>query len=92
MGRSYTPRYSLTIDGNASACMAWDSKRNGKPSAANLEKWVMAYAKSLELGGANEHISKAEGFIPYPRRAEVRVNKPGGAIVAEWKAALFQIF
>lgn len=90
MSRTITPRYALDVDGLS--CATWNSKQNGKPTAANLEKWVMAYAKSLEIGGCNEHISKSLGHIPYPRRAVVRENKPGGAVVAEWKAGMFQVY
>lgn len=89
MGRSTTPKYALTVDGIP---MIWDCRTAGKPTAANLEKWIMAYAKSLELGGCNEHISKALGHIPYPRHAVIRQNRLGGTVVAEWKAAHFQVY
>lgn len=90
MGRSYTPKYTVDIPGFL--CMTWDTKRHGKPTAAKLEKWVMAYAKSLEVGGVNAHVSQRLGYVPYPSRATVRLNVPGGAIVAEWKAAMFQVY
>lgn len=64
---------------------------DGKPTDANLEKKVFAYAKSLELGGVNEHLSKAAGFIPYPKAARI-VNQFTGEVVAEWKAGMFQVF
>jgi hypothetical protein len=90
MGRSYTPKYAIQLDTQAS--MAWDVKAHGTPNAANLQRYVMAYAKSLEVGGVNAHISQALGYVPYPRRAVIRYNKPGGAVVAEWRAAMFQVY
>lgn len=90
MGRTLTPKYALDADGCTG--MVWDTKRHGKPTAAKLEEWVMAYAKSLEAGGCNAHISQALGHIPYPRWARARLNYPGGAVVAEWKAAMFQVY
>jgi len=89
MGRSFTPTYALVLDGND---MMWDVKRHGRPTEANLEKYVMAYAKSLEVGGSNEGISNAFGYIPYPRSAKIVRNVLGGEVVASWKAAMFQIY
>ena len=89
MGRVTTPKYTLVIDGMD---LFWDVKRHGKPTDTNVEKYVMSYAKSLEIGGCNEHISKLRGYIPYPRKAEVKYNYLGGSIVASWKAGLFQIY
>jgi hypothetical protein len=90
MGRTITPKYALDMDG--CTCMAWDTKRHGKPTAAKLERVVMEYAKSLEAGGCNAHISQALGYIPYPRWARVRRNVWDGHTVAEWKAAMFQVY
>jgi hypothetical protein len=97
MGRTTTPKYALEMDG--CTCMAWDgthqlkgSPRKGKPTAEKLEAFVMAYAQSLEAGGINEHISRELGHIPYPRWARIRINKPGGEVIAEWKAAPFQVY
>jgi hypothetical protein len=90
MGRSFTPKYALDADGCTG--MTWDTKRHGTPTAAKLEEWVMSYAKSLEAGGVNAHLSQALGHVPYPRWARVRLNYAGGAVVAEWKAGMFQVY
>lgn len=76
--------HSRKINGTA-------SKGYGLPTDTNLEKWIYAYAKSLELGGVNEHISKSEGAIPYPTSAKI-VNQFTGEVVAEWKAGMFQVW
>lgn len=92
MGRSVTPKYAMTVDGNPETCFTWDCKRYGRPTAANVEKWVMTYAKSLEAGGVNVGISEALGYVPYPRSVVVKLNQLGGAVVASWKAAMFQVY
>ncbi len=89
MGRSFTPAYALVVDGQD---FMWDVKRHGRPTEANLEKYVMTYAKSLEIGGSNVGISNALGYIPYPRAAKIVHNVHGGSLVASWKAAMFQVY
>lgn len=90
MGRTSTTKYAISITGSTDAC--WNIKQNGAPTVENLTRYVLAYGKSLELGGVNDHISKALGYIPYPERAEIRVNKRNGATVAEWRAGMFQVW
>jgi membrane-bound lytic murein transglycosylase MltF len=92
MSKHHTPKYVVVLDGKESQAMAWYVKDYGHVTDQNLEKFVMAYAKSLEHGGANAHISESLGHIPYPRYAEIRHNYHGGATVAEWKAAPFQMY
>lgn len=70
----------------------WNVKRDGRPTSANLEKLVMAYARSLHAGGANAGLSRSLGYIPYPTRAIVRENRIGGRIIGEWRAGMFQVF
>jgi hypothetical protein len=103
MGKTVTPKYALEIFTNklvngkwtsvpAIDCATWDIKSHGRPTAENLEKYVLAYAKSLEAGGINEGISKDLGYIPYPTKAVIRYNHAHGAEVAVWKAAAFQVW
>jgi hypothetical protein len=92
MGRSVTPKYAMTVDGNPETCFTWDCKRYGRPTVANIEKWVMAFAKSLEVGGSNAHLSESLGYIPYPRTVVVKYNERNGVVVASWKAAMFQVY
>lgn len=92
MGKHITPKFVVVLDGKADQAMCWYVKERGEANAKNLEAFVMAYAKSLEAGGVNAHISASLGYIPYPRYAEIRHNYHGGATVAEWKAAPFQVY
>lgn len=92
MGRSTTPKYAMVVDGKPDTCMIWDVKRYGRPTEANLEKWVMTFAKSLEAGGVNAHLSESLGYVPYPRTVVVKMNYTGGPVVASWKAAMFQVY
>lgn len=89
MGRTVTAKYRMEMPG--ATAMSWFNKEKGKPTAANLEKYIHAYAKSLEPGGANEHVSEHFGYIPYPRWARI-VEQSSGAVVAEWKAGTFQVW
>jgi hypothetical protein len=96
MGKSTTPTYRVELTENGSQrpiqpqTMSWP-KEAGKVSDANLEKYMKVYGKSLEIGGCNEHISKALGHIPYPSAAWV-VRQRDNKVVASWKAAMFQVW
>ena len=92
MGRTTTPTYRLEISIPKARMtpMAWKSKEYGKPNAANLEKYIMAFAKSLKPGGANSHITKAYGFQP-PVAARV-VHQSTGNVIATWNAPAFMVW
>jgi len=74
----------LRIDGTS---LIW----RGKATQKRLEEYVMQYGKSLELGGANEHISKSLGYIPYPNKA-ILIRQSTNEVVATWQAAMFQVW
>ena len=88
MGKSYTPTNRVEIkDRQGLHKQAW----RGKVSQTKLEQYIHDYAKSLETGGVNAHISTMLGYTPYP--VEVRVvNQFTGETVAEWKSGPFQVF
>lgn len=86
MGRTTTTKYALEIDGSTSRC--WYV---GKPTVANLNRYVAEYMKSLEPGGSNVNISKALGFVPYPNWARIVVNDGSRSVVVEWKAPMFML-
>lgn len=86
MGRTRIPKYRLIMDDRTT--LTWD----GKVSDRLLENYVIAYAKSLEHGGANFHISESLGYVPYPDEARVETNEQHPTVVARWKAASFQTF
>ena len=93
MGQLITPKYRIVIE---ETTKKGDYRRHqmvwrGKPTEDNLIKYIKEYAKSLELGGVNERISKKLGFIPYPTSAWI-VNQKTNKIMCRWQAAPFQIW
>ena len=95
MGRSFTPKYAVEMEGCTSATWRvgpeYQIPGNGKPTAANLAKYVEAYIGSLKTGGVNVHISKALGYMPIPNWARIVLNDGSRTVIAEWKAPLFMI-
>jgi hypothetical protein len=68
------------------------TKGHGQPTADNLEKYVEAFGKSMNPGGCNAHLSDGLGYIPYPTSAYIKENRPGGTVLAEWKAPMFMVW
>ena len=89
MGRARATKYAIWMTGTTPAC--WDIKQNGAPTVENLTRYVMAYGKSLDVGGVDEHISRALGHIPYSDRAVIRHNNQTREAVVEWRADAFQV-
>ena len=89
MGRSTTPTYILRIiveSGSYCTPMEWRVSGSriagsgyGKPTTANIAKWVAVYEKSLLPGGVNSHI----GFDKVLSASIT--NQKIGEVVAEWK-------
>ena len=84
MGKSTTPKYILKIttfksqNGLAGySNMEWNCRQSGRPSAANIDKWVTVYENSCLPGGCNAHL----GYDPV-LSCEVRRNP--GDVVASW--------
>lgn len=71
----------------------WHSKGHGQgqPTNANLERVVLAYGKSLEIGGCNADISRAFGYIPYPTSARI-VRVANRELMASWSAGSFRVW
>ena len=63
----------------------------GRATPKRLQEWVFAYARSLQVGGVNAHISTMLGYVPFPASARI-VRQRTGEIVATWKAGLFQVY
>lgn len=95
MGRSVTPPYRLEMSGVTAS--AWRVKTqygipgDGTPNDANLMRYLLAYVNSLKLGGSNQHISKALGYIPYPTWARI-VRQSDGHVMASWTAPPFMVW
>lgn len=86
MGRSTTPKYSFKISTVLSragkvghTAMIWKSEY-GRPTTANIDKWVTKYEESLSPGGANAHL----GYDPVVS-VEIKRNVVDGDVVATWE-------
>jgi hypothetical protein len=99
MGKDFTARYvvKLVTPGMSTTPYAWRVRRDGqsrgygRPNDTNLANHVFDFARSLERGGVNEHLSDSLGFIPYPTKACIK-DQFTGQVVATWEAASFQIW
>lgn len=79
------PTYIRKTSSSEFVCQ-WNTKVFGKPNAANLEKWRMAFNASLRKGGANEHIG-AKGHLLC--RLEIYSHKKG--VLAQINPPAFEI-
>lgn len=64
MGKTTTPKYRLKYSficfiskSRKTSTVAWDCKQDGRPTPGNAEKWRQSFNKSLQKGGANEHLN-----------------------------------
>ena len=96
MGRSITPKYRVEespvrlADGRLirSTDYAW-RREYGRPTEANLERFIDAMASSQKSGGANAHLAEAYGQIVVTSSARI-VRQLDGEVVASWKASAFR--
>ena len=92
MGRSTTPTFVVDYQDQLGLHRAaWNTKTSGKPTDTNLEAWRVAMNRSLTLGGCNEHVSKAAGFILHVSKATIRNQKTGKLNVATARAPMFEV-
>ena len=91
MGRIITPKYRVEVKGNFNRMglthtpAAW----RGKVSEKALEDYRQSTNKSFLIGGVNEHISKADGFVHHISYARI-VRQADGAVMCEVKAPMFE--
>ena len=93
MGRSTFPTYAVRyIDQTAPRphTVIWNSKTSGQPTQANLEKWRKSMNASMKIGGCNEHVSKALGFMPHISMASI-VNQKTNTVIVEVVAPMFEV-
>jgi len=88
MGRTTTPQYRLVLTERGRHCtMAW----RGRATRTRLERWISQYIDSLQIGGANAHLSRALGYIPIPDSAQI-IRQADNTVLAWWKAPAFMAF
>lgn len=87
-----TPTYRVEYRSTANPhnSMAWDCRRHGRPTDANLEKWRVAYNASFEPDGCNWHVSVATGVVLHISRAMI-VRQATGTIVARTSMPMFEV-
>jgi hypothetical protein len=93
MGKTTTTKYQIRIEvksGPGHMPMSWNCKRDGRPTEANLRRWVESYEASTRPGGVNAHLGPET-----ITRARILLNDGSGKLVAEYKpeiigGALFQ--
>ena len=98
MGRSYMPTYRVEYHDNpfmppvlgAGTSMGWDCKSWGRPTKKNLKAWRNKMYESMKVGGCNEHVSKACGFVPLISKARI-VRQACNTVVAEFSAPKFEV-
>lgn len=85
MGRSITPRYSMSMETVLSRAgkarytdMIWRCKEYGSPTLANLDKWVTTFEQSC-INGPNKHV----GYDPIVS-ATIYDQYDGRRIVVQW--------
>lgn len=90
MGRSYTPKYAVNVKsvGAHLDMFSWNSRDSGRPNDSNLASWVRLMNASFAPGGINYH---PEGDVVHITAAEIVENRRGGAVVATYKAPLFEV-
>jgi hypothetical protein len=69
------PTYALTP-------YSWSAKQHGRPTEANLAKFVEVHNKSFEPGGVNAHVGVR--IV----RAYLRRNERDGEVLAVWKSGI----
>ena len=61
---------------------------NRKPS---MLREIQNYVDSLKIGGCNEHLSKALGYMPIPNKA-ILIDQRSMTIIEKWNAPMFWAF
>lgn len=89
MGRTATSKYivHVTVPGYAYSPASWRCDRSGRPSAEHLAAYVKGFEDSTRPGGVNAHLGRQR-----VTRATVKVNEPGGRIVATYQAPAEPMF
>jgi hypothetical protein len=83
---SYTPTFRLEIEvfGGQVSRQEWNTRKRarrpglGRPTKANIDKWVSDFEDSCKPGGVNSHL----GFSPVLNARIVR--QATGEVVASW--------
>ena len=90
MERTATSKYavSITVPGYQYSLASWRCNESGRPTDANLARYVAAFEASTRPGGCNAHLGEQ-----HVSSASVRVNSgTNGAVVARYQAPARPLF
>jgi hypothetical protein len=90
MGRTTTSTYAvrITVPGYQYSLTPWHCKESGRPTDANLARYVAAFEASTQPGGSNAHLGEQHVSSAY-----VKVNSGhDGAVVARYRAPAQPLF
>jgi hypothetical protein len=95
MGRTTTPVYRIEFSENPFRVAfdnieAWDCRRNGQPTLANIEKWRDVRHASFKKGQCNDHIPAAFGYVPHINHAMI-VHQRSGEVMVKFTAPMFEV-
>lgn len=92
MGKTITPKYRVVVTGNfatfnkALTPFAWE----GPATPARLEEFRQSMNRSFNKGGANFHVSQADGFIYHISKATL-IRQSDDKVICEAVAPLFEV-
>jgi hypothetical protein len=89
MSRTATSKYavSITVPGYRYSLASWRCNQSGRPTDANLARYVEAFEASTRPGGCNAHLGEQ-----YVSSAYVKVNSGyDGQVVATYRAPMFRV-
>ena len=82
MGRTLTAKYQIRLNtvGPALMPMSWNCRTTGRPTEANIRKFVKGWEDSTLPGGVNAHLG-----VDVVLSAKILLNDGSGTVVAEYK-------
>jgi hypothetical protein len=88
MSQTLTSKYQVRIFSPAHnySPASWNCRRDGRPTDANLARYVESFEASTRPGGVNAHLGETRIL-----RAVIAVNEYGGDVVARYSAPLFTV-
>ena len=81
MSRDATSKYAiqLVVPGYRYSPACWNCRRNGRPTAANLIRYIESFEASTRPGGCNAHLGETRVSSAY-----IRLNEYAGQVVASF--------
>jgi hypothetical protein len=89
MGRTVTSKYavSITVPGYSYGLASWRCQQSGRPTDANLARYVAEFEASTRPDGCNAHLGEQ-----HVTSAHVKINNYNGAVIARYRAPARPLF